>query len=125
VNGCGLSYSQPAVWILRELVRLLARIAVAVLIAIVIAEIRAVLTGGDTTRTFQLIMLLLGAVYLLLAGTGTGSTASRVVNWGEITPGRGGSIFRGFRPKPEDRQLTPGAVFIGSGIACLAIGLFV
>jgi len=125
VNVCAAPYSQPAVWIVRELVRLLVRIAVAVLIAIVIAEVRAVITGGDTTRTFQIVMLLLGAVYLLLAGTGTGSTASRMVNWGEITPGFGGTIFRGFRPKPEDRQLTPGAVFVGSGVACLAIGLFV
>jgi hypothetical protein len=113
------------VWFARELSRLLLRVGIAVLIAVLIAELRALANGGDTGRTFQVIMLLLGGLYLLLAGTGTGSTASRVVNWGEITPGRGGVIFRGFRPKPEDPTLTPAAVFIGSGVACLAIGLFV
>lgn len=112
-------------WIVRELARLLIRIAVAVLIAIVIAELRAIRTGGDTAHTFQVIMLLLGGLYLLLAGTGTGSAASQRVNWGSITPGSGGVLFRGFRPRPEDPTLTPPAVFIGSGIACLAIGLFV
>jgi len=112
-------------WVVREVVRLLSRIAVAVLIAIVIAEVKAVATGGDPMRTFRIVLLVLGGVYLLLAGAGTGSTASRRVNWGSVTPGFGGIIFRGFQPRPEDRTLTPSAVFIGGGIALLALGLFV
>jgi hypothetical protein len=112
------------VWVVHQLLRLVARIALAVLIAVVIAEVRAVITGGDTFWTFRIVMMLLGALYLLLAGTGTGSTASRVVNWGEIAPAAGGVIFRGFKPKPEDPTLTPSAVFIGSGLTLLALGVF-
>ena len=111
-------------WIARELVRLASRIATGVLIAVLIAEIRAVLSAGDTMHTFRSMLLLVGCVMLLLGGTGTGSAASRRVNWGTITPGLGGVIFRGFQPKPTDPRLTPSAVFIGSGVALLALGLF-
>ncbi|HZQ16676.1 MAG TPA: hypothetical protein VFA82_07875 [Gaiellaceae bacterium] len=110
-------------WVLRELARLLARIAVGVLIAIVIAEIRAVAGGGDTPRTFRIILLVLGGLYLLLAAGGTGSAASRMVNWGEATAGRGGMIFRGFRPRPDEPRLSAGAVFVGSAIALFALGV--
>jgi hypothetical protein len=68
-------------------------------------------------------LLVLGGLMLLLGGTGTGSAASRM-DWGEVTPGLGGVIFHGLRPRPEDPTLTVNAVFIGSGIAVLALGLF-
>ncbi len=109
-------------WVARETARFLSRVAVAVLIAIVIAEVRAALGGGDSMRTFRIVLLLLGGLFLLLGGTGTGSAASRRVNWGSITLGRGGDIFRGFQPRPEDPRLSAGAVFIGSGVALLALG---
>lgn len=102
--------------------RLIGRIAVAVLIAVVIALAKALISGGDTLWTFRITSLLLGCFFLLLGAAGTGSAASRVVSWGEVTPGRGGWIFRGFRPRPGDPRLTPGAVFIGSGIVLLALG---
>lgn len=109
-------------WVVRELARLISRIAVAVLIAIVIAELRAVVAGGDMFGTFRIMLLLLGGMFLLLSAGGTGSTASRMVNWGEITLGRGNVIVRGFRPRPEDPQLSPAAVFISSGVLLLALG---
>ena len=104
-------------WIVRELARLLMRIAVAALIAIVIAEVRALLDGGDTMHTFQVMLLLFGGLFLLLGAAGTGSAAS-----GSITPGAGGVIFRGFQPRPGDPTLTPGAVFIGAGLVLLVLG---
>ena len=110
-------------WVVREALRLVGRIIVAVAIAAVIAEVRAIVSGGDTFHTFRIVLMLLGVVLLLLAGTGTGSAASHRVNWGVITPGRGRVIFRGFRPRPEDPALTPSAVFIGSGVTLLALGL--
>jgi len=109
-------------WPVREVLRLLARIALAALIAIVIAEIHALVSGGDTFHSFRIVCMLLGGLYLLLGGSGTGSAASRRVNWGEVTPGLGGVIFRGFQPKPGDPTLTPTAVFIGSGLVLLALG---
>ena len=98
------------------------RVGFAVLVAIVIAEIRAIVSGGDTLHTFRIVLLLLGGLFLLLGGTGTGSTASHVVNWGEVSPGLGGRIFRGFRPKPEDPRLTATAVFIGTAVVLLVLG---
>lgn len=111
-------------WIVRELLRLVSRIVVAVAIAVVIAEVRAIISGGDAFHTFRIVLMLLGVLFLLLAGTGTGSAASRRVNWGTITPGRGHVIFRGFRPRPDDPTLSPSAVFVGSGVTLLALGLF-
>jgi hypothetical protein len=110
-------------WVVHQLARLAGRILIALVIAIVIAEVRALVSGGDTFWTFRIVLMLLGALYLLLAGAGTGSAASRRVNWGSITPAGGGVIFRGFQPKPNDPTLTPSAVFIGSGVACLALGV--
>jgi hypothetical protein len=110
-------------WVVRQSLRLIGRIAVALLIAILIAEVRAIISGGDMFWTFRVVLMLLGVLFLLLAGSGTGSAASRRVNWGVITPGRGRIIFRGFRPRPEDPTLTPSAVFVGSGLALLALGV--
>jgi len=98
------------------------RVAVAVLIAVVIAEIKALASGGQSLWTFRIIAMLLGGFYLLLGASGTGSAASRRVNWGAVTPGFGGFLFRGYQPKPTDPRLTPGAVFIVSGIVLLALG---
>jgi len=112
-------------WVARELSRLLVRIAVVVLITVCIAELRALVGGGDLWHTWKIMLLLFGCLMLLLGGTGTGSAASRRVNWLPITAARGNLIARWSVPRPEDPRLTPNAVFIGSGIALLALGIFV
>jgi hypothetical protein len=113
------------VWVVRELSRLLFRIGVAVLIASLLAEVRALVTGGDFAHTWRIMMLLLGCLMLLLAGAGSHSTASaRRVNWGIITPGRGGILSRPVFADVEGPQLTASAVFFGSALALLALGLF-
>jgi hypothetical protein len=111
-------------WIVRELCRLLVRIAVAVAIATLIAELRALASGGDFLHTWRITMLALGCLMILLAGAGGSTTmASRVVNWGEITPGRGGTIMRPFFADVEGPQLTASAVFVASGFALFALAL--
>jgi hypothetical protein len=107
-------------WIVRELLRLIGRIAIAVLIAIVIAEIRALVSGGDTLWTFRIVSMLLGVLYLLLAGAGQGSAASHMVNWGDIFSVRG--HFPLLTPRPNDPRLTATAVFVASGVALLVLG---
>jgi len=113
-------------WVVRELLRLLTRIGVAVLIAIVIAELRALIGGGDVAHTFQIMLLLLGCFMLLLATAGTkvnqqkahwmanshGVFVPRSFGLGEALAGAGGPT------------LSPSAVFAGSGIVLLALGLF-
>jgi hypothetical protein len=113
-------------WVVRELLRLLSRIALAVLIAIVVAELRALVGGGDVAHTFRIMLLLLGCLMLLLATAGTtinqrkahwmanshGVFAPRSLGLGEALAGAGGPT------------LSPSAVFAGSGIVLLALGLF-
>jgi hypothetical protein len=108
-------------WIFRELLRLIGRIAVAVLIAIVIAEIRALASGGDTFWTFRIVLMLLGALFLLLAGAGQGGAASERVNWTDIFSVQG--YFPALAARPGDPRLTPTAVFVGSGFVLLALGV--
>jgi hypothetical protein len=113
------------VWIVRELLRLLLRIGVAVAIATVIAEVRALATGGDFFHTWKVTTLLLGCLMLLLAGAGAPMTASaRRVNWGIITPGRGGVLSRAVFAHVEGPQLTASAVFVGSALGLFALALF-
>lgn len=112
-------------WAVRELSRLLVRIGVAVLSASLIAEARALVTGGDFAHTWKIMMLLLGCLMLLLAGAGSRSTASaRRVNWGIITPGRGGILSRPVFAHAEGPQLTASAVFVGSALGLFALALF-
>jgi len=109
-------------WVARELARLVGRIVIALSIAIILAGIKALVSGGDTYHTFRVILLAIGALFLLLGGTGTGSAASHRVNWMIITPGRGNAIARWTQPRPEDPRLSPGAVFIATGIVALVLG---
>jgi hypothetical protein len=112
-------------WVVRELCRLLVRVAVAVGIATLIAEVHALVYGGDYLHTWRITMLALGCLMILLGGAGGSTTMSRrVVNWGEITPGRGGTIMDGFFADVEGPQLTASAVFVASAFALFALALF-
>jgi len=108
-------------WIVRELMRFVGRIAVALLIAVVIAEVRALISGGDTLWTFRVVLMLLGCLYLLLAAGPSTSLGGRRMNdtswW--VTQSMGwGKLQDVAGPK-----MTATAVFIGSGIVLLALGL--
>ena len=107
-------------WIARESLRFVGRIAVALLIAIVIAEIRALVSGGDTLWTFRIVLMLLGCLYLLLAAGPGASLGGRRMNdtswW--ITQSMGWAKLQHV-PGPK---MTATAVFIGSGVTLLVLG---
>jgi hypothetical protein len=108
-------------WIARELVRFVVRIAVALLIAIVIAEGRALISGGDTTRTFRIVCILFGCLYLLLAagpGQSLGGRRMNDTSWW-ITQSMGYAKFE-MAPGP---RITATAVFAGSGLLLLVVGV--
>jgi hypothetical protein len=108
-------------WAVRELLRFASRIAVAVLVAIVIAELRALAGGGDTLRTFRIVLMVLGVLYLLLAAGPGASLDGRRLNsrgWWS-TESRG---FAALQSAPGPR-LNATAVFIASGIVLLAAGV--
>jgi hypothetical protein len=112
------------VWIVRELSRLLVRIAVAVAIAALVAGVRALISGGDVLHTWKIMDLLLGCFMLLLAaGGGRTTAAARRVNWGIVTPGRGGKLSPPVFAHAEGPQLTASAVFVGSALVLLALGV--
>lgn len=108
-------------WIARELLRFVSRIAIALLIAIVIAEARALVSGGDTFRTFRIVCILLGCLYLLLAAGPSASLGGRRMSdtswW--ITSSMGWATLQ-HAPGPK---MTATAVFIGSGLALLVLGV--
>ena len=107
-------------WVVRESLRLVGRIAFAVLVAIVIAEIRAIVSGGDTFRTFRMVLMLLGAAMLLLAAAPNTSLGGRRVDhqgwW--LTE----SLGFGKLQHVQGPKLTATAVFIFSGVVCLVLG---
>jgi len=108
-------------WIARELMRFLGRIAVALLIAIVIAEVRALISGGDTLWTFRIVLMLLGCLNLLLAagpGASLGGQRMNDTSWW-LTQSLGWGKLQHV-PGP---RMTATAVFIGSGIILLVLGL--
>jgi uncharacterized membrane protein YhaH (DUF805 family) len=108
-------------WIVRELLRFAGRIAVALLIAIAIAEARAIISGGDTLWTFRIVLMLLGCLYLLLAAGPGASLQGRRMNdtswW--ITSSMGWATLQ-HAPGPK---MTATAVFIGSGLVLLVLGV--
>jgi hypothetical protein len=109
------------VWVVRELLRFASRIAVAVLIAVVIAETRALVSGGDTVRTFRIVLMVLGVLYLLLAAGPAASRDGRRMNglgWWS-TESRG---FAALQAAPGPR-LTATAVFVASGLLLLVAGV--
>lgn len=113
-------------WILRELVRLVSRIAVAVAIASTVAGVRAAVSGGDMLHTWKVMLILLGCLSILLAAFGnTGSAANRRVNQGVDHASNFVLRIPGMSPVTEGPTLTASAVFLGSGIVLLALGLIV
>jgi len=111
------------VWVLRESLRLLEKIAAAVVIAVVVAELRTLVSGGDRMHTFQISLVILGALLLMMGAVGPGSNYERNLT----AVGRYWSQRAGVRDDapPPGPVLTAGAVFVLSGAAVIALGLFV
>jgi hypothetical protein len=121
-----LSYDRRAMWVVRELLRLLWSIVVAGAIASVIAIGIALLHGGDFTRELRLTFLFLGCLLLLLAGAGNRSTgASRRATGSlrQFAPGWLPGATMTPDATPVGPTLTQSAVFVGSAFALIALGL--
>jgi len=111
------------VWVLRESLRLVERVAIAVLIAIVVAELRTLASGGDRLHTFQISLVVVGALLLMMGSVGPGSSYDRHLNvMGRYWARRSGVDEDAPPPGPT---LTAGAVFVFSGAAVIAHGFVV
>jgi hypothetical protein len=114
------------VWVLRELVRLVARIAVCVVVALAVAGLLAVVGTQGFTGTARILCIVFGCILLALAGVGSGSNLERYadrnvtkVAWGSI-PG-----FDPAKRDPEDPTLSPGAAFFCSGLVVIVLGILI
>ena len=112
------------VWVARELARLLVRTAVCAAVALGLAAILAALSSQHFHSDARVLCIVIGCMLLAMAGVGRGSNLERYmdtnvtkVTWG-VVPG-----FDSFKRRPEDPTLAPGAAFLCSGIAVIAIGV--
>jgi hypothetical protein len=112
------------VWVLREIARLVLRIVVATAVTLGIASLLALASAGSFTSNARIMCIVVGCILLAMAGVGRGSNVERFMDtgvqqaaWGNI-PG-----FDAIRPHPEDPTLAPGAAFLCSGLAVIAIGI--
>ena len=113
-------------WAARELLRLLVRIGVAVAIALVIAGVKVAVSGGDRTHTFKVTLFLLAAFMLILATAGgKGTGANRRLNRGFDHASSFVMRIPGVPDSTEGPTLTEGAVFVGSGLALIALAAVV
>jgi hypothetical protein len=110
-------------WVFRESLRLVERVAIAVLIAIVLAELRTLVAGGELMHTFRISLVIIGALLLAMGAMGPGSSYDRHLS----AVGHYWSQLSGVEDNapPPGPVLTAGAVFVFSGAAVLALGLFI
>jgi hypothetical protein len=114
------------VWIFRELARLIIRIAIAAALTTLLAVVLAAFGATPFMTAGRILCVVFGCMLLAMAGVGSGSNIDRYMSqsvtkvaWGTI-PG-----FDALRANPEDPTLAPGAVFFCSGLAVIALGIFV
>jgi hypothetical protein len=115
-------------WLFRELFRLVWMIAVTVAIAAAVGALIALVSSGSLVHDLRIDFLAFGALLVLLAGAGNRSTASaRRANWGIMVGMRSkiGVLSPPVRSRPGDPTLTGSAVFVGSGLALIVLGLLV
>jgi hypothetical protein len=109
-------------WVARELLRLVVRVGIAVAIAGVVAAVKAAASSGGALHTWKITVLALAGLMFLLAGTGRGAAHRRLNQAMDHGPNYL-MRFPGTAPKPDDPTLTESAVFVGSGLVLLALGL--
>ena len=113
-------------WIVRELIRLVEKIILGFAIALLLGALWAAVSQGPFLRDLRYTCLIIGALTVLMAGMGRGSPFERRLDYG-ITEAAWGRLpgVSSLKFNPEDPTLTPNAVFVGTGLALLAFGLFV
>jgi hypothetical protein len=113
-------------WVVRELIRLLAKIVLGFLVALVLAVAWAAVSEHSFSHDLYVTTLILGCGLLVMGAVGRGSNLDRGMDasvtqaaWGRI-PGVSTLYRRG-----EDPTLNPGIVFVLTGLALLAFAIFV
>jgi hypothetical protein len=114
------------VWVVRELLRLVEKVAIGFAIPMIAALIWAALSQYSFHRNLHLTTLILGAVLVVMGAVGSGSNLDRGMDFG-VTQAAWGRIpgVSTTRRSGEDPTMRPGIVLILTGVALLAVGVFV
>jgi hypothetical protein len=113
-------------WLVRELVRLVARIVVGFVIALALAALWATVSQHSFGHDLHITTLVIGGLLLLMGAVGRGSNFDRSMDYG-VTQSAWGGIpgFSSLTRRGEDPTLNPGIVFVLTGLALLAFAFFV
>ena len=115
-------------WFFRELFRLIWMIAVTVAIATAVGALVALLSSGSFAHSTKVCFLAFGGLLLLLAGAGNrGTGTGQAANWGVTFGVRSafGVLSPPIRSRSGDPTLTASAVFVGSGLVLIVLGLLI
>ena len=113
-------------WLVRELLRLVVRVAIAFVIALALAALWAAVSEHGFVHDLRTTCLVLGVIALGMGAIGRGSNFERAMDFG-VTRTYWGRVpgMSTLQRTGEDPTLTPGAVFFLTGLALLALAVFV
>lgn len=113
------------VWILRALAQLALTAAILFAGAAVLAGLLALVRGGDFLGSLRITALCVGALLLLMAGTGGAFSRAADAEARQSALGRLPGLPSWTDSRPEEPTLSSSAVFAISGVALIVLGLVV
>lgn len=113
------------VWIARGVAQLLLTAAFAIVAAAAVAALLALVRGGEFVGSLRITALSIGALLLLMAGTGGGFSRAVDAEVQQSTLGRLPGVPAWGESRPDEPTISSNAVFAISGIALIVLGLVV
>jgi hypothetical protein len=113
-------------WLVRELLRLIARVVLGFVVALVLAALWATVSEHSFTHDLYITTLTLGCILLVMGAVGRDSNFDRAMDAG-ITQAALGRIpgVSTIERRGEDPTLRLGIVFVLAGLSLLAFAFFV
>ena len=112
-------------WIARALAQLVLTAAILFVVAAVAAGLLALVRGGEFLSSLRITALSIGALLLLMAGTGGAFSRAADAEARQSALGRLPGLPSWTESRPEEPTLSSSAVFALSGLALLGLGLLV
>jgi hypothetical protein len=113
------------VWIARAVARLVLTAAIVFAVAAVVAGLLAVVRGGELLGSLRITALSVGALLLLMAGTGGALSRAADAEARQVALGRLPGMPSWTESRPEEPTISSNAVFAISGLALIVLGLVV
>lgn len=113
------------VWIARALAQLVLTVAIVFVVAAVAAGLLALVRSGEFLGSLRITALSIGALLLLMGGTGGAFSRAADTEAQQAALGRLPGVPSWTASRPEEPTLSSGAVFAVSGLALIVVGLVV